>query len=471
MKRKGFNNGFFGTDGIRGIPGEYPLTDGMIFKIGISIAKFVLYKGENKEYPKVIIGRDSRLKGKRIETILSDAITFYGIDVLLADIITTPGVSYLVKDSAADMGIMISSSHSKSYENGIKLFNAKGFKLLRSEEEWLEHIIFNSIINFPNGSRIKNKGKVDVLLGGQSKYKNFLMSTVRGLNLKNIEIGLDCGWGAASEIAAKIFEELGAKVTVMNNRALGGNANPGGGVNTSYLQKLTIKPKIDIGIALDGDADRVLLVDEKNNVLDGDTILAILANHLIFKHKLPKNTIVSTIMSNNGLKNSLKKHKGHVISTRVGDKYILDKLINEGLVLGGEQSGKLIFLDYLPTSDGLITSLQILKILVESELTLSGLAKCIDKIPQVTIDVPVREKKPFTSIPQVAESLDSFHSQLNKKGRIVLRYSGTESLARIMVEGKEQSMIENIANSLASQIKKEIGRNLNGDNGVRYGNI
>ena len=468
MERKDLINGFFGTDGIRGTPGEYPLTDGMIFKIGISIAKFVHYKGENKEAPKVIIGRDCRLKGKRIESILTDAITFYGIDVLLADIITTPGVSYLVIDGDADMGIMISSSHSNSHENGIKLFNAKGFKLLRSEEEWIEHIIFNSIINFPNGTQIKDKGKVNVLRGAKSKYSNFLMSTVRGLNLKNITIGLDCGWGAASQIAPKVLEDLGAKVTVMNDRSLGGNATPGGGVNTSYLQKLTIKPKINMGIALDGDADRVLLVDEKNNILDGDTILAIIANYLITKDKLPKNTIVSTIMSNNGLKKSLKKHSGHVISTKVGDKYILDKLIKEGLILGGEQSGKLIFLDYLPTSDGLITALQILKILIESELTLSELAKCIEKTPQVTIDVPVREKKSFSSIPKVAESLDMFKSQLRDKGRIVLRYSGTKLLVRVMVEGKEQIMIENIANSLAAQIKKEIGRTLNGDNGIRY---
>ena len=196
--------------------------------------------------------------------------------------------------------------------------------------------------------------------------------------------------------------------------------------------------------------------------------MAIIANYLIAKHKLPKNTIVSTVMSNKGLQKSLKKHSGQVISTKVGDKYILDKLIKEGLVLGGEQSGKLIFLDYLPTSDGLITALQILKILLESELTLSELAKCIEKTPQVTIDVPVRGKKKFDLIPEVAETLDLFKSQLKDKGRIVLRYSGTKSLARIMVEGEEQIMIEKMANSLAAQIKKDIGRTFNVDNGARH---
>ena len=447
--------GLFGTDGIRGTPGFYPLTDGMIFKIGLSVAKIIKYK--NKPSSSVVIGRDTRLTGKRIEAILCDAINFYGIDVFSAEVITTPGLSFLVKDSGADMGIMISASHNKPTDNGIKFFNPEGLKLPCDEEAMIESIIFSNLIHRPAGIKVQRTGEVKPVKKARVKYIDFLISSVDAVDLSGFHIVVDCGWGAASGIAARLYRKLKARVTSIHDKPKGENINIGGALKPDSLAELVRKEKADIGVALDGDGDRCILIDEKGNILDGDYILAIMTEYLIGRKELPKNTVVATVMSNLGFKQYIKDKGGNVVITNVGDKHVLEALKKDGLNLGGEQSGHIIFLDYLPSPDGLLTSLQVLKVIKDTGKPLSELTKYMTKFPQVLVNVEVKAKIPFKDIPSVHEKLDYFKDLIKDSGRILLRYSGTENLARIMVEGKDKKLITQIANTLADVIKKEIG--------------
>jgi len=447
----------FGTDGIRGTPGFYPLTDGMIFKIGLSIAKIIAYKRRKKDAPRVVIGRDTRLTGRRIEAILCDALNFYSIDVFSTGVITTPALSFLVREIGVDMGIMISASHNKPTDNGIKFFGPEGFKLSYEEEEWIENIIFSNLIHRPTTLRNQHMGKVYPIKRAQGQYINFLKSTVKDLTLENMHIAIDCGWGAGSQIAPRLYRKLKANVTSIHDEPKGESINIGGALDPSYLSKIVLQKNADIGIALDGDGDRCILVDEKGNILDGDYILAIIADYLIKKRELPKNTIVTTVMNNFGLRLFLEEIGGKIITTKVGDKYVLKALKENGLNIGGEQSGHIIFLDYLPSPDGLLTSLQVLRVLKEAGKPLSEIAGRMVKFPQVLVNVEVRKKIPFSDMPSVYGELDYFNDLLKGKGRILLRYSGTENVARVMVEGKDEKLIQEIANTLAEAIKKEIG--------------
>jgi len=449
----------FGTDGIRGTPGIYPLTDGMIFKIGLSVAKIIRYEQkESASCSCVVIGRDTRLTGSRIEAILADAITFHGIDVYFAGVTTTPELSFLVRDKKSHMGIMISASHNKPEDNGIKFFNSKGLKLSHQEEEFMTDIIVSNIIHRANDKNKSSIGKTQNIKRAHAPYINFLINSLGGVKPRSMHVALDCGWGAASGFAAQIYRKLGLKVTSIHDEPKGENINIGGALKPSYLSDLVVKEKADIGIALDGDGDRCILVDEKGNVLDGDYILAIMGNYLIDRKELPKNTVVATVMSNMGLKVSLAKKNAKVIITDVGDKHVVEALRKNNLTLGGEQSGHIVFLNHLPSPDGLLTSLQILKVMFDTGKPLSELAGCMKKFPQVLVNVKVKEKIPFSDLPSVYEHLDYFNNKLKDKGRILLRYSGTENLARVMVEGRDDKLINEIASSLAETIKKEIGQ-------------
>ncbi len=448
----------FGTDGIRGTPGTYPLTDGMIFKIGVSIARIILYKNKGSGPFKVVIGRDTRLTGMRIESILSDAITFYGVDVYFAGTITTPGLAFLVKDTGADMGIMISASHNKATDNGIKFFNEKGVKISRHEEEWIENIIFNTLVRSrDNGFHPTRRGKTYSLDDARKRYTDFLISTVKGLDLSGLKVGIDCGWGAASGFACGIYQALGAIVSCIHDKPSGENINEGGAIDPSGLRQLVMVSGLDVGVALDGDGDRCILVDEKGNILDGDYIMAFTALYMMDKRTLARDTLVVTVMSNMGLHVAIKERGGKIIVTPVGDKHVLEALITNNLNLGGEQSGHIIFRDYSPTPDGLLTGLQALKVISDTGKSLAELASCMKKFPQVLVNVPVKEKKPFEEMESVKKQLEYFNDLLKGKGRILLRYSGTERLARVMVEGKDKKVITEIANTLADEIKKEIG--------------
>ena len=446
----------FGTDGIRGTPGEYPLTDGMIYKIGSSIAKVILYKRAHEGTPSVVIGKDTRLSGERIETILYDAITKHGVDVLLTGIMTTPGLSFLVRDCHANMGMMISASHNKPSDNGIKFFNANGHKLFPEEERWIEDIIFGTIIH-SNDFTPQRKGSVTELTQVSERYLEFLKSSAQGISLKGMRIAIDCCWGSTSIFAKRLFEQLGAQVCPIHDLPQGEHINMGGTMNPHLLKDIVVEDESDVGFAFDGDGDRATVIDGHGNILDGDYILAIIALHLLKQNKLAHNSIAVTVMSNYGLKAALEENAGKLIITEVGDKHVLEALIKNNLTIGGEQSGHVIFLDYLPTPDGMLTALQVLKVMQEEKRSLAELAHCMTKYPQILINVRVREKKPFDEMLSVCQKLQDYNEQLRGTGRILLRYSGTEALARIMVEGKDKEQIEAIAQSLADLIKEEIG--------------
>lgn len=447
----------FGTDGIRGTPGKYPLNHRTLAKIAKALTQYILKNRGNKTIPRIILGRDTRLSGTQIESSLGQVFSSYGIDVSLIGIITTPGLSYLVKELKADIGIMISASHNKAEDNGIKFFNAQGQKLSAKEEEKIEEIFNDKECKDLSNFAQMRKGKINFVNNAQTKYMKFLISTVKGLNLKGIRIALDCASGSASPFAKKMFKQLKAKVNSIHDTIQGENINLGGAMAPQLLKQLVLKKHANLGIALDGDGDRGILIDEKGNILDGDYILAIMAYYLIKKQKLLKDTIVTTVMSNYGLRSFLDNIGVKSIITKVGDKYVLEALLEHNLNLGGEQSGHIIFLDHSPTPDGLLTALQMLKVMQETQICASELAQCITKFPQILVNIKVKERKPFEDMPSVSERLQYFNAQLKDEGRILLRYSGTESLARVMVEGKDKRVIENIANSLADQIRQEIG--------------
>lgn len=450
----------FGTDGIRGTPGVYPLTEQMISRIGVGIARFINQsKKLNKKAlsPCVVIAKDTRLSGHLIENVLAKSIRERGIKVILAGIITTPGLSFLTRYFQADIGIMISASHNKASDNGIKFFNSKGHKLSSKEENRLEEIIFDSLTHTLKKRSSVKAGSLRLIKNAKDIYVKFLTSVLKGLDLKGTVVALDCASGAASPFAKKLFTDLGAKVYCINDSPAGDNINVGGAIDPSFLKALVLKSKADIGIAVDGDGDRGILVNEKGEVLDGDYIMTIMAKHLMQKRSLNKKTIVTTIMSNYGLKQAIEESGGRIITTDVGDKHVLAALLRHKLNLGGEQSGHIIFLDYLATPDGLLTALQVLKVMRESNTSLSSLSKCISKFPQILVNVRVKERRHFEDMPYLDEKVRRFNTQLKDEGRILLRYSGTEDLARIMVEGRNKRLITNIANSLAKQIKTEIG--------------
>ena len=330
-------------------------------------------------------------------------------------------------------------------------------KLSREEEDWIEEVILSNLIHSTNTLRAAAIGSVYSVKKAQAKYIKFLLSTVPKLKLEGMRLVVDCGWGAASQLISRIYKKLGADVIAINDKPRGSRINIGGAIQPSYLRQVVLKEKADIGIALDGDGDRCIFIDEQGNILDGDYIMAIVGNHFIRQGKLINNTLVTTVMSNLGLKISLEENGGKLVTTGVGDKYVLEELKKHNLNLGGEQSGHIIFLNHLPSPDGLLTSLQVLKVMRETGSSLGKLAETMAKLPQVLVNVAVKEKRDFSDMPSVCGQLDNFNNQLKGLGRILLRYSGTERLARIMVEGKNQKLINKIANTLAETIRKEIG--------------
>ncbi len=448
----------FGTDGIRGTPGVYPLTDGMLVRIAKAIADFTLSRKRHGEKARIVIGKDTRLSGDRIEDILSGTISSFGVDVLLAGTITTPGLSFLVKDLECGTGIMISASHNKASDNGIKLFNHLGYKLSPKEEEQIECDIFSNIADtpYPKNAR-KAKGAVSPVKDSQKRYMDFLISTVKGLDLKGTTVALDCAWGAASPFAKKIFTSLGGKVKAIHDKPSGHNINEGGAISPHTLKELVTKTGANIGIAVDGDGDRGILIDENGAILDGDCTMAVIAGYLLQRGELPHKSIIATVMSNLGLQMALEPQGGRIIRTDVGDKHVLEALLKHKFILGGEQSGHIIFLNYLPAPDGLLTALQMLKVMKDTDTPLSRLCQCFKKCPQILVNIKVKEKKHFEDIPLLSKKQKYYEDKLKTEGRILLRYSGTELLARVMVEGKDKALVEETAHALAQLIQDDIG--------------
>lgn len=446
----------FGTDGIRGKANIYPITAEIALKIGMAVGEF--FKNENKnKKTKILIGKDTRVSGYMIEYAITAGIVSMGADVLLVGPMPTPAIAHLTKSFAADAGIVISASHNPSEDNGIKFFDKNGYKLFEKDEKEIEKLALKNNFKTQNftGDKIGRAKRIDDAAG---RYIEFAKASIQNQSLKGIKIALDCANGAAYKIAPLIFEELGAEVITINNSPNGLNINKNSGaLHPEIVSKIVKKSKADIGISLDGDADRIIICDENGETLDGDEIIAICAKELKEKNLLKDNVVVSTIMGNMGLQTSLKNIGIDMIRTDVGDKYVAKKMRDINASLGGEQSGHIIFSDYASTGDGIITGLQILKIMQNSKKKISQLKKVMTKYPQIIVNVKVKAKKPIDSMTDVKNAIISAEKELLKNGRINVRYSGTENKCRVMVEGKDSKKIEAIANRIAEIIRKEIG--------------
>ena len=452
----------FGTDGIRGIAGKYPLTPEFVEKIGIASAEILTHHFLTSQLssqkvpstkPTIIIGRDTRESGQMIFDSLAKGLIQRGIDVCDCGVITTPAISYLIQATNSLAGIVISASHNPYQYNGIKFFSNSGTKLPDELESEIEEKLKASEL-----SKTENKGNIIPFQEAKEKYIEFIKKSIpQGVNFSGLKMVIDCANGAVSEIAPQIFRGLGGEVIVMNNTPDGKNINEGSGsLHLEVIQKAVKANRADLGFAFDGDGDRVLFTDEKGSDLDGDHLMALCAECLKRKGKLKNNTLVVTTMSNLGLLLAMEKIGIRVLQTKVGDRYVLEEMLKSGAILGGEQAGHIIFLDYGKTGDGLITALRVLSIIREEKKPLSELAGIMERAPQVLINVEVKERKPFTSLPLTSKLIREAESTLGKEGRILVRYSGTEPLARVMVEGKDRQKIENIAKNISQAIKKEL---------------
>jgi len=442
----------FGTDGIRGIANQYPMTSEVAVKLGKAIA-ISLNNGKNR--PKILIGKDTRISGYLIESALTSGICSSGADVLLVGPMPTPAIAHLTKSFAADAGIVISASHNPAEHNGIKIFDKEGFKLSDKLEEEIEKMVLSKKESDESvkGGKIGKAFRIDDAKG---RYIEFAKNTIKNHSLSNLKIVLDCANGAAYHIAPDIFRELGAEVVVLNNKPDGLNINLRcGALYPNVIREKVLEEKADIGIAFDGDADRVIMVDGEGNDIDGDCIMAICAIEM--KNKLKNNVVVATTMSNIGFEIAMKNKGIKVVRTDVGDRYVVEEMKANNYNLGGEQSGHIIFFDYSTTGDGIITALQILNIMKRTGKKLSDLKECITTFPQIIKNVDVREKKLFEKMSKVMEEIKNAEKQLKDNGRIIVRYSGTENKARVMVEGKNEKEINEIADKIVNEIKKEVG--------------
>ncbi len=444
----------FGTDGIRGEVNKEPMTASTILSVGQAAAA-VFTKNNNKTRHKIIIGKDTRASGYIYEYALTSGLCSLGADVYLVGPMPTPAIGHLVKSFAADAGIMISASHNPVGDNGIKFFASDGFKVLDAVEADIEKHLQQKTPHYVTVDRV---GKAYKIEDARGRYIEYVKQSVQNRSLKGYKIVLDCANGAAYKVAPLIFQELGADVIVLHDKPDGLNINNDcGSEHPEKLQIAVKKYKADVGIALDGDADRVLLVDENGTIVDGDTILAIAALFLKKKNLLAKNTVVTTIVANTGFLDAMKKEGITIVKTAVGDRYVIEEMRKQGAVLGGEQSGHMIFGNYTTTGDGTLAALQLLNIIAETKQKLSALATCMNTFPQITVNVSVKKKVPLDQCKNVQKAIADAEKKLGTAGRIIVRYSGTQMLCRIMVEGKDEKQLLAIVAPIKKAVEQEVG--------------
>jgi phosphoglucosamine mutase len=448
----------FGTDGIRGEAGKFPLDAPTVSAIGYSLAQHI---SKTTGAPEIVIGRDTRESGDWLERALIDGATRGGGKCLSAGVITTPGVAFLTRKLDADAGVVISASHNPYQDNGIKIFAPSGQKMDDSVERVIEADIFAGVSQeHPPKSKTPDSKppspEQEAKL--QQAYLAFLSDQIaEGLDLRDLKIVVDCANGASSALAPVLFEHLGAQTIAINANPDGRNINLNcGSLHIDSLREQVVREKADLGIAFDGDADRSLFVDEKGNFVDGDATLWVLANYLKAHGRLKDDTVVATVMSNIGLEIAFRSADIKLVRTDVGDKYVLDELLRRQASLGGEQSGHIILPDLSLAGDGMITALSLIRALKESGKSLAQSTAGFQTYPQILLNVRVREKRPFADLPSVQTAVGEVEQQLASKGRLLLRYSGTEALARVMIEGESQHQIELYAQKIAAAIKQEI---------------
>lgn len=401
-------------------------------------------------YGRVLIGRDTRASGPSIEQALAEGFQSMGVDVGLLGVITTPGVSLLTAMSGARLGIVISASHNPAEDNGIKLVSPQGFKIPDAAEAAIEKLLKGG----PIPARLKkSKAPWDISQNEARHYLDFLARHCRPL--KGMKVVVDCGHGAASAFAGPLFRSLGAEVVVLNAAPDGKNINAGcGALHPEQVAEAVTREKADVGVAFDGDADRAIFVDEKGEVRDGETVLSLCGLHFKEKKRLPKNTIVSTVMANFGLERHLAAHGISLRRTKVGDRFVAEDMLKSGAVLGGEPSGHVLFFDAAPAGDGMLTALRLLDVLAERGQKLSQGA--FAKFPQVLLNVRVAKKPPIEEVAPLRAAIAAAEKELGADGRILVRYSGTERICRVMVEGPRDEMVKRLAQGVADVVKKEL---------------
>jgi len=442
----------FGTDGIRGLA-NVDLTAELALDVAVAAAHILVESlGDKNKRPRAIVGQDSRASGEFLEAAVVAGLTSAGVDVYRVGVLPTPAIAFLVAETGADLGVMISASHNPAPDNGIKLFARGGEKLADSLEAAIEARI-GEPWQRPTGAHV---GRVIEDAGAREKYIAHLLKSV-DISLAGITVVVDCANGAASFVAPIALEKAGATVIAFANTPNGLNINDGvGSTHLDFLREAVLKNKADIGIAHDGDADRCLAIDAQGNVIDGDFILAILAQGFKSRGKLTDSTVVATVMSNLGFLSAMKNADINVIKTSVGDRYVLENMLENNYSLGGEQSGHIIMRDFAGTGDGVLTALQLIAQMAHTKKSLNDLAKIMTRFPQVLINVSGVAKEKLESSPAISTAVAKFEAELGDTGRILLRASGTEPLVRVMVEAQSDSIAKEIAEKLAKVVKEEL---------------
>lgn len=444
----------FGTDGIRGVANVDPMTGELALQLGRAIAYlFREVKGKHR----IVVGKDTRLSGYMLETAMASGICSMGADVMLVGPLPTPGIAFITTSMRANAGVVISASHNPYYDNGIKIFSRDGFKLPDEMEHRIEQLILSNNLHSlrPTASEVGKAHRIDDAVG---RYIVFLKHTFpNDLTLDGLRIVLDCANGAAYRVAPTVLEELGAEVIPIGVEPNGENINAAcGSLHPELMSRLVIDKGADIGMALDGDGDRIVFVDRQGKEVDGDHILAICGLQLLSEGRLKKQTLVTTVMSNMGLEKAIQKAGGKVIRTKVGDRYVVEEMVRGDYNLGGEQSGHTIFLDHNTTCDGILTALQVLAIMKRQERSLDDLAKVMEPFPQVLYNVEVKAKRELSEIPEVNQKVEEIEKALGHSGRILIRYSGTEPILRIMVEGEDEARLHKFAQEIVEEVRKHL---------------
>jgi phosphoglucosamine mutase len=454
----------FGTDGVRGVANVEPVTAETALKLGRAAAHVFTQLNPRTipegARPKIVLGKDTRLSGYMLENALVAGITSLGVDVLIIGPLPTPGVAYITRALRADAGIVLSASHNSYEDNGIKFFRHDGYKLDDQVEQKIEQLVFAGEVDSirPTAGKIGRAARIDDALG---RYVEFAKASFsRGMSLEEMRVAVDVANGAAYKSTPCVLRELGAEVIIAHNEPNGMNINAQcGSTHPREIQRLVKENGAHVGITHDGDADRVLLCDENGEIVDGDEILAIASVDLLRAGRLEQNTLVATVMSNFGLDETLAAHSGKVVRTKVGDRYVIEEMISRKLNLGGEQSGHIIFRDFTTTGDGIISALQILRIMHKTGQPLSKLKTCLKKYPQAQRNLVVKAKPPIEELREVVKLRDEVERELSGQGRVLLRYSGTEPQIRLLIEGREFDKIDKQADRIANAIQNAIGAN------------
>ena len=449
----------FGTDGIRGVANLHPMTPEMAVAIGRAIAAYFRTDSSRR----VVIGKDTRISCDMLECALAAGLSSMGADACLCGVIPTPGVAAIAARLGACAGIVVSASHNPYADNGIKVFDGNGFKLSESVEQVLEERILKesqrSCVGYGSVSHSSVVGRCDAIMDALDYYGDFLVNVVPDLSLDGLRLVLDCSHGATFQAAPDVFSRLGAEIFVLSDKPDGININDGcGSQHPAALRKEVLKHKAHAGFAFDGDGDRVIAVDETGRVLTGDQALAVCAVHMKQARRLVGNRVVATVMSNMGLKIALKKQGIHLSLAQVGDRYVMEMMKSEGAVLGGEDSGHTLFLDRHTTGDGILSALQLLESMRSASKPLSELAGIMSVFPQILINVPVSEKPDIATVAEIQDMVEQVESRLGDEGRVLIRYSGTQPLCRVMVEGPSQKETRTFAEQIAEKVRVSIGK-------------